>query len=83
MCLGVTAQVIKIEGQKAEVEFDGVTQIISIAMTPEVKVGEFVMLHAGFAISIIDRQQAEETMDIFKELKKMIEEEEDARNARR
>lgn len=76
MCLGVTARVIQIDGQKAEVEFDGVTQTISIAMTPEVKIGEYVMIHAGFAISVIDQAQAEETMDLFLEIKKMMEEEE-------
>ncbi|TEB06929.1 Hydrogenase isoenzymes formation protein HypC [Pelotomaculum schinkii] len=75
MCLGVTAKVVKIDGQKADVEFDGVTQAISIAMTPQVKIGEYVMIHAGFAISIIDQTQAEETMDLFKEIKKMMEEE--------
>jgi hydrogenase expression/formation protein HypC len=75
MCLGVTAKVIKIDGQKADVEFDGVTQTISIAMTPEVKIGEYVMIHAGFAISIIDEKQALETMDLFVEIKKMMEEE--------
>lgn len=75
MCLGVTAKVVKIDGQKADVEFDGVTQAISIAMTPEVKIGEYVMIHAGFAISIIDQEQAEETMNLFIEIKKMMEEE--------
>lgn len=75
MCLGITARVVKIDGQKADVEFDGVTQTISIAMTPEVKIGEYVMVHAGFAISIIDQAQAEETMDLFLEIKKMMEEE--------
>jgi len=75
MCLGVTARVVKIDGQKADVEFDGVTQTISIAMTPEVKIGDYVMIHAGFAISIIDPKQAEETMDLFIELKRMMEKE--------
>lgn len=79
MCLGVTARVVKIDGQKADVEFDGVTQTISIAMTPEVKIGEYVMLHAGFAISIIDEEQAKESMELFVELKKIMEE--DKRNA--
>ncbi|HWR55836.1 MAG TPA: HypC/HybG/HupF family hydrogenase formation chaperone [Negativicutes bacterium] len=74
MCLGVTAKVVKIAGSTADVEFDGVTQTISIAMTPEVKIGDYVMLHAGFAISIIDEKQAEETMELFIELKKMMEE---------
>lgn len=75
MCLGVTAKVVKIDGKKADVEFDGLTQTISIAMTPEVKIGEYVMLHAGFAISIIEQSQAEETMELFIEIKKMMEEE--------
>ncbi|HBC92330.1 MAG TPA: HypC/HybG/HupF family hydrogenase formation chaperone [Pelotomaculum sp.] len=75
MCLGITAKVVKIDGQKADVEFDGVTQAVSIAMTPEVKIGEYVMIHAGFAISIIEREQAEETMNLFIEIKKMMEEE--------
>jgi len=76
MCLGVTAEIVKIDGQKAEVMFDGVSQIVSIAMTPEARVGDFVMIHAGFAISIIDQAQAKETMDLFREIKQLMEGEE-------
>lgn len=70
MCLGVTAQVVKIDGLKADVEFNGVTQAISIAMTPEVSIGEYVMVHAGFAISIIEEKQAAEMMELLIEINK-------------
>jgi hydrogenase expression/formation protein HypC len=80
MCLGIIARIVQIDGQKADVEFDGVTQSISLAMTPEAKVGEYVMVHAGFAISIIEQKQAAENMELFKEIKRMMEEE--VRNAR-
>jgi len=68
MCLAVPALVKTIEGTKAEVEIDGVSRNISTYLTPEVAIGDYVLLHAGFSIKVIDRKEAEETINIFRSL---------------
>jgi hydrogenase expression/formation protein HypC len=68
MCLAIPAQVKSIEGQQAIVEIGGVTRRASIQLTPEVKVGDYVLLHTGYAINIIDPTEAEETLKLLKEL---------------
>jgi hydrogenase expression/formation protein HypC len=69
MCLGVPAKVVEfIEGQMAVVDVDGNQVNISIQLVPEVKIGQYVLVHAGFAMDIIDESFAEETMKLLKEL---------------
>ena len=68
MCLAVPVQVKSIDGSEAEVEFGGIEQKISIVLTPEVRVGDYVLLHTGYAISLIDEEEAKETIKIFEEL---------------
>ena len=69
MCLGVPAKVVEfVEGQMAVVDVDGNQVNISIQLTPEVKIGPYVLVHAGFAMDIIDESFAEETMKLLKEL---------------
>ncbi|HXY74012.1 MAG TPA: HypC/HybG/HupF family hydrogenase formation chaperone [Dehalococcoidales bacterium] len=68
MCLAVPVQITKIDGKEAEAEIGGVTRRISIWLTPEVKVGDYVLLHTGHAISIIDQKEAEETLKLFAEM---------------
>ena len=69
MCLGVPAKVIElIEGQMAVVDVDGNQVNISIQLVPEVKIGQYVLVHAGFAMDIVDESFAEETMKLLKEL---------------
>jgi hydrogenase expression/formation protein HypC len=68
MCLAIPALVKSIESYQAEVDIDGVTRQVSIQLTPEVKVGDYVLLHTGYAISIIDETQAKETLDLLKQL---------------
>ena len=48
----------------------GVQCTISLALVPEAKVGDWVLVHAGFAISIIDQEQALETLSLFEEMKR-------------
>ena len=52
----------------AEVEIGGVRRKISLALTPEAKVGDYVIVHTGFAISLLDEQEAQETLRIFAEM---------------
>ena len=68
MCLAVPALINKIEGTEAEAEIGGITRRISLRLTPEAKVGDYILLHTGFAISIIDKQEAEETIRLFQEI---------------
>jgi hydrogenase expression/formation protein HypC len=71
MCLGVPAKILEIkEHDVAQVDVDGNQLDISIRLTPEVQKGQFVLVHAGFAMEIIDESLAVETMDLLKELQK-------------
>jgi hydrogenase expression/formation protein HypC len=72
MCLAIPALIKSIEGQQAEADIDGVTRAVSLQLTPEAKVGDYVLLHTGYAISIIDPAEAEETLKLLKELSEAI-----------
>jgi hydrogenase expression/formation protein HypC len=68
MCVAVPAQVISINGTEAEVDIEGVRRKTSVYLTPEVKVGDYVLMHAGFAIRVIDLQEAMETLDLLRQI---------------
>jgi hydrogenase expression/formation protein HypC len=68
MCLAIPALIKSIEGKEAEVEIGGITRRISLRLTPEANVGDYILLHTGYAISIIDQQEAEETLKLFAEI---------------
>ena len=68
MCLAIPAQVKSIDGHQAIVEIGGVSRQASIQLTPEAKVGDYVLLHTGYAINIIDQDEAEETLKLLREL---------------
>jgi hydrogenase expression/formation protein HypC len=68
MCLAIPARVKSIEGVEAEVEIGGVSRKASIMLTPEAKVGDYVLLHTGYAINVIDEEEAEETLKLFEEI---------------
>ena len=75
MCLAIPVQIKSINGTEAQVEIGGITRKTSLILTPEAKVGDYVLLHAGYAINILDRAQAEETLAIFAEMSKILESE--------
>jgi hydrogenase expression/formation protein HypC len=68
MCLAVPVKIVSIEGDAAETEIGGVRRQVSIALTPEVKVGDYVLLHTGYAIGIVDEAEAEETLKLLEEI---------------
>ncbi len=69
MCLGVPARVMEIFADKtAHADVDGNKVKISVKLTPQVKVGEYVLVHAGFAMDVIDESLAHETMSLLKEI---------------
>ncbi|MFN2290647.1 MAG: HypC/HybG/HupF family hydrogenase formation chaperone [Anaerolineae bacterium] len=68
MCLAVPARIESIEGHQAEVDVAGVTRGISVWLTPEAQVGDYVYIHAGYAISVLDKAEAEESLRLLREL---------------
>ena len=61
MCLAIPAQVVSVDDQLAVVEIQGVRRQASLMLLPEAKVGDFVLVHAGFAMQVVDQQEAETT----------------------
>ena len=68
MCLAIPALIKSIDGYRAEADIDGVTRQVSIQLTPEARVGDYVLLHTGYAIGVIDQAEAEETLRLLKEI---------------
>jgi hydrogenase expression/formation protein HypC len=75
MCLAIPARVERIEGKGARVEMGGITRRVSIRLTPEVKVGDYVIVHTGYAINVMDQQEGEETLRLLEGIAKAAEEE--------
>lgn len=68
MCLGVPVKVVEKKGKEGVGEFKGVKRAISLHLLDEVKIGDYVILHAGFAIQRLDRKEALKTLKLFEEL---------------
>jgi len=68
MCLAIPALIKSINGTQAVADIEGVTREISLELTPEAKTGDYVLLHTGYAISIIDAEEAEETLKLLREM---------------
>jgi len=69
MCLAIPARVTTIEGgHMATVDIMGVTRRVSLDLVPEAVEGDFVLVHAGFALQIVDEQYANETLELLKTL---------------
>ncbi|OLN32302.1 HypC/HybG/HupF family hydrogenase formation chaperone [Desulfosporosinus metallidurans] len=74
MCLAIPAKVLTMDGSIAKVDMMGNERIVSIDLVPEVKIGEYVLVHAGFAIGIIDDESAHETEELLLEVADAYEE---------
>ncbi|KUO74064.1 MAG: hydrogenase assembly protein HypC [Desulfosporosinus sp. BRH_c37] len=74
MCLAIPARIVTIEGSIAQVDMMGNERLVSIDLVPEVGIGEYVLVHAGFAISIIDDESARETEELLLEVANAYEE---------
>jgi len=73
MCLAIPAKVVKVHDDVAEVDFGGgVLREVNVVLV-EAKVDEYVLVHAGYAIQVIDRKEAEETLRLWNEILKFEE----------
>lgn len=69
MCLAIPARVTSMEpNSMARMDIMGVSRTISVDLVPEAAVGDFVLVHAGFAIQVIDEQTAKETLELIESL---------------
>ena len=68
MCLAIPLRVISVQGSMATVEMGGISREISLVLTPEAQAGNYVLVHTGFAISVLDETEAQETLALFAEL---------------
>jgi hydrogenase expression/formation protein HypC len=68
MCLGIPVKVTQKEGSEGVGEFKGVKRNISFALLDDAGVGDYVILHAGFAIQKLNPKEAEKTLKLFDEL---------------
>lgn len=75
MCLGAIGRIVSVEGDVAKVDFGGVVRDVDASLAPEVKVGDYVIVHAGTIISIVDEEEAIETLKLIEEFSKYSERE--------
>ena len=68
MCLAIPMQVVSIDGETAICEIDGVKREASLMMVEDVQVGDFVLIHAGFAMEKLDQADAEATLELFRQI---------------
>ncbi len=70
MCLAVPGRIVEIDGDMAVVDYGGVRKRASIMTLPDAKVGDMVIVHAGFAISKVDEEEAQKTLAAFAEIER-------------
>ena len=72
MCLGIPAKILEIWGKDltrtAKVDFGGVVREASLAYVPEAQVGDYVIVHVGFALNVLNEKEAQETWRLLKEV---------------
>jgi len=74
MCLAIPGQIISIDAQldetfrQAKVSFGGIVKDINLAMVPEARVGDYVLVHVGVALSIVDEEEAKITFEYLRQI---------------
>ncbi len=70
MCLAIPARIVELEGDKAVVDAMGNRWKAKTTLLPEAKLGDLILIHAGFAISLVDEEEAEKTWQLIAEINK-------------
>ena len=73
MCLAVPGLVTSIDGEYAEVDFGGIRKRVCVTLLPELEVGEYVIVHTGYAIERLRADEAKKTLDLFEQMAQMAE----------
>lgn len=82
MCLAVPGRVLSVDGEdtafrQGVVDFGGIRKTVNLAYTPEVRVGQYVIVHVGFALSVVDEAEAQRVLDTYREMDALAELSED------
>lgn len=85
MCLAVPGKLVSIEGQDlmlrtGKVSFGGIVKEVNLAFLPEAKLGAYVLVHVGFAISTLDEEEAQQVFEYLRQMGEMAELEGDEKN---
>lgn len=72
MCLAVPMKITEIDANKGIVDIGGVRREVGLSLIKDVKVGDYVIVHAGFAIQKLDEKDALETLELFAEMEKLM-----------
>ena len=75
MCLAVPGKILGIDGDTARVDFGGITREANVILVPEAAVDSYVLVHAGFAIQVLNEAEAEETLSLFRQLAEALDDE--------
>lgn len=78
MCLAVPGKILSVAGEDplqriGRVSFGGITKEVNLAFVPEANVGDYVVVHVGLAISTVDQEEAERTLEYFREMGELAE----------
>jgi len=68
MCLAVPARVVEIKGEKAVADFGGIRREVLLSLIGKVKIGDYLIVHTGYAIQVMNRKEAKETLKLWKEI---------------
>ena len=71
MCLAVPMEVTEVNGFRGEARIGSVKREVNLMLVPGVKVGDYVIIHAGSAISVLDKEEAQKTLDLLREISDM------------
>jgi hydrogenase expression/formation protein HypC len=73
MCLALPARIVALEDdEQATVDLGGVRKVVSVQLTPGVAVGDYVIVHVGHAIGVLDADEAERTLALFAEMARAL-----------
>ncbi len=76
MCLAVPGKVIALhDGGAATVDMMGTRRDISLRLVPDAQLGDYVLVHAGFGIQVVDEQEAQRTIDLLREMDELLDDE--------
>lgn len=76
MCLSVPAEVLEIEGNRAKVSVGGATYFAGLHLVEDIEIGDYILLHSGYAIQKIDAEEAAITLELLKEASEKLQEQE-------
>ncbi len=71
MCLAIPAKIVTKKGDSAVVDVYGVQREANLMLCPEAKIGDYIIMHAGFAIHIVDKKDAEETLQMLRDIENL------------